>query len=119
MQFYIVQGKVYSDSLLTIAEGRINGWLAEHYFKNDPTNKVIVDSLQNAQKDENWDRYKVFSDSIQSLAKEYSNFEKHTIPDDQREIYKSIGGTPHLDQNYTVFGEVVKGLEVIDSIAVA
>ena len=35
----------------------------------------------------------------------------------QREIYKTIGGTPFLDQNYTVFGEVVKGLEVVDAIA--
>lgn len=34
-----------------------------------------------------------------------------------REVYKTIGGTPQLDQNYTVFGEVVQGLEVIDSIA--
>jgi peptidyl-prolyl cis-trans isomerase B (cyclophilin B) len=39
------------------------------------------------------------------------------IPLDQREVYKTIGGIPHLDQNYTVFGEVVKGLEVIDRIA--
>lgn len=39
------------------------------------------------------------------------------IPADQREVYKTIGGTPHLDQGYTVFGEVIKGLDVIDSIA--
>ena len=39
------------------------------------------------------------------------------IPLDQREVYKTIGGIPHLDQNYTVFGEVVRGLEVIDQIA--
>jgi cyclophilin family peptidyl-prolyl cis-trans isomerase len=40
------------------------------------------------------------------------------IPSDQRAIYKTIGGTPHLDQNYTVFGEVIRGLNVVDSIAV-
>jgi len=34
-----------------------------------------------------------------------------------REVYKTIGGTPQLDQNYTVFGEVVKGLDVVDKIA--
>ncbi|MGN6400227.1 MAG: peptidylprolyl isomerase [Flavisolibacter sp.] len=35
---------------------------------------------------------------------------------EQREYYKTIGGTPQLDQNYTVFGEVVKGLDVVDKI---
>lgn len=39
------------------------------------------------------------------------------IPEDQREVYKTIGGTPHLDRTYTVFGEVVSGLEVVDAIA--
>jgi cyclophilin family peptidyl-prolyl cis-trans isomerase len=39
------------------------------------------------------------------------------IPADQREAYKTVGGTPHLDQGYTVFGEVVDGLDVIDKIA--
>ena len=39
------------------------------------------------------------------------------IPAAQREAYKTIGGTPHLDQGYTVYGEVVKGLDVIDKIA--
>jgi peptidyl-prolyl cis-trans isomerase B (cyclophilin B) len=40
------------------------------------------------------------------------------IPAYQREVYKTLGGTPHLDQNYTVYGEVVKGIEVVDKIAV-
>ena len=39
------------------------------------------------------------------------------IPAEQREVYKTIGGTPHLDQGYTVYGEVVKGLDVLDNIA--
>lgn len=37
----------------------------------------------------------------------------------QKEIYSKIGGTPFLDQNYTVFGEVISGLDVIDKIAKA
>jgi peptidyl-prolyl cis-trans isomerase B (cyclophilin B) len=42
---------------------------------------------------------------------------KRKLPMEHREIYKTIGGTPHLDQNYTVFGEVVSGLDVVDRIA--
>jgi len=41
------------------------------------------------------------------------------IPSEQREVYKTIGGSPHLDQSYTVFGEVVKGLDAVDKIAAA
>ena len=42
---------------------------------------------------------------------------KRKIPAEQREVYKTLGGTPHLDQGYTVFGEVIKGTEVLDKIA--
>ena len=37
--------------------------------------------------------------------------------DEQRKVYTTIGGTPHLDYEYTVFGEVIDGLEVVDKIA--
>jgi len=39
------------------------------------------------------------------------------IPDSQRAIYKTLGGTPHLDGNYTVYGEIVQGLAMVDTIA--
>lgn len=40
-----------------------------------------------------------------------------TYSPEQRELYKKLGGTPALDMDYTVFGEVIEGLEVIDAIA--
>jgi len=59
---------------------------------------------------------KVFSDAgLDSVETFRLNGRK--IPAEQREVYKTIGGTPHLDQGYTVYGEVVKGLEVLDKIA--
>ncbi|MEJ7914535.1 MAG: peptidylprolyl isomerase [Chitinophagaceae bacterium] len=39
------------------------------------------------------------------------------LPPAHREVYKTLGGVPHLDQNYTVYGEVVRGLDVVDTIA--
>lgn len=42
---------------------------------------------------------------------------KRKIPGYQREVYKSLGGTPFLDQNYTIFGEVVSGMETVNKIA--
>ncbi len=39
------------------------------------------------------------------------------IPADQKEVYETLGGTPFLDMNYTVFGEVIMGMDVIDKIA--
>lgn len=42
---------------------------------------------------------------------------KRKLPPEHREVYKTVGGTPFLDQNYTVFGEMVSGYDVLDSIA--
>ena len=41
---------------------------------------------------------------------------KVVLPDSIREVYRTVGGTPHLDGQYTVFGHVVSGLEIVDKI---
>lgn len=48
---------------------------------------------------------------------EINRLKGRKLPLAHREVYKTLGGAPHLDQNYTIFGEVVKGMNVIDSIA--
>ncbi len=58
---------------------------------------------------------KVFTDQqLDNLEEKRLKFK---IPQWQREIYKTIGGTPHLDRNYTVYGEIVMGLDMVDKIA--
>ena len=59
---------------------------------------------------------KVFTDAgLDSV--ETFRLKGRKLPAAHRAVYKTLGGAPHLDQNYTVFGEVVKGVAVIDSIA--
>jgi cyclophilin family peptidyl-prolyl cis-trans isomerase len=56
----------------------------------------------------------VFNDAtLNSIEKKYNR----KFTNEQRQAYKTIGGAPHLDGNYTVFGEVYEGLDVIDKIA--
>ena len=57
---------------------------------------------------------KPFTDA--DLDKVESRF-KIKIPENHRAVYRTLGGAPFLDMNYTVFGEVVSGLDVIDKIA--
>ncbi|MBV7533681.1 peptidylprolyl isomerase [Chitinophaga sp. sic0106] len=59
---------------------------------------------------------KVFTDG-QLDTLERTRLGGRKIPVDQREVYKTVGGTPHLDQSYTVFGQVIKGIDIIDKIA--
>lgn len=58
---------------------------------------------------------KVFTDEQLDAAE--TNRLKFKIPLWQREVYKTLGGTPHLDRSYTIFGEIVSGLAMVDAIA--
>ena len=57
---------------------------------------------------------KTFTDEeLDKIEKRY----KLRFTPEQRQVYKTIGGAPHLDGSYTVFGEVIEGMEVVDKIA--
>ena len=116
-QFYIVQGKIQNDSLLGHNEGRINKMLARHYGTNDPANKPLIDSLEVARTQKDTVLSKELGTRLNLTLDSYWNFDKYQIPEAHRQVYQTLGGTPHLDQNYTVFGEVISGLEVVDAIA--
>ncbi len=116
-QFYIVKGKIQNDSLLDHNQGRINKMLARHYALNDPRHKPILDSLESARAKKDTVQIRVISERLNQIVENYSEFEPYVIPESHRLVYKEMGGTPHLDQNYTVFGEVISGQEVVDAIA--
>jgi cyclophilin family peptidyl-prolyl cis-trans isomerase len=59
---------------------------------------------------------KRFTDSALNVL-QATRLKGHIIPDWQRKVYESVGGVPHLDGSYTVFGEIVSGMDMVDEIA--
>lgn len=117
MQFYIVKGKVHNDSLLNLAEIYTNENMAMDYFKKKGQQNNLLDSIQKTMFSGKRERYKTLRDSALQLAKANPDFKSYVMPNGHKKVYKSIGGYPRLDQNYTVFGEVIEGLNIIDSIS--
>ena len=58
---------------------------------------------------------KIWNDS--SLQQQMARSPQRFFTEEQKQVYKTIGGVPHLDGNYTVFGQVIDNLWVIDSVA--
>ncbi|MES2140446.1 MAG: peptidylprolyl isomerase [Bacteroidota bacterium] len=117
-QFYIVQGKVYNDSLLNIQAKRITKLKLFNTVVNRDENKGLLKRYQAFVKTDQEDSMKVLNDIItKQVEAELPATKLYTFTDEQIKTYTTIGGTPHLDQSYTIFGEVYEGIEVIDLIA--
>jgi cyclophilin family peptidyl-prolyl cis-trans isomerase len=120
-QFYIVQGKIFTPDMLMQMEEKVNfpkrKKLVFDYIEK-PENAALkhrIDSLGRVQNMVAVNQE--FNNIALLLEPEYQKLDLFRYTADQIEIYGKQGGTPHLDQNYTVFGQVVDGLHVIDSIA--
>ncbi|WP_430814287.1 peptidylprolyl isomerase [Carboxylicivirga sp. RSCT41] len=115
-QFYIVQGKTYNDEGFASIEKRYVDMKRQQLFYQ--TLEEYKDTLQALQQAGNQQTFMDMRVLIEEeVEKKLSNEPKQAIPEELKEVYRTIGGVPHLDDNYTVFGEVVEGLEVIDAIA--
>lgn len=114
-QFYIVTGKVYNDSTLLSMESQMNENKINVIFNTLAQKHMKEIYKMRKANDENglYDlQEKLFAEAQEMAAKQP---EFHFTPE-QIEAYTTVGGTPHLDGEYTVFGEVVKGLDIVDKI---
>jgi len=112
-QFYIVQGIKYSDNELNQSLQRINSTMKQTLF-----NKLMKQTIDSVR----FSGTNVSDGKIQEIASvkmfQYlTKNEDFEFSQEQRNIYKNIGGTPRLDGTYTVFGEVIEGLDIVDKIA--
>lgn len=120
-QFYIIHGKVFSESELnqmSINGTRYKQQMAQQAFMKDSSNVWITEGykrcVENGIKDSVPYFQKKWEEGLMNAAMSADSIE---FNDDQKKLYTTIGGAPHLDGDYTVFGEIVEGLNIIDSIA--
>ncbi len=121
-QFYIVMGKTYDSVALKKAEIRVNreavtkiNYTTAFGGKSDGLKRQYFRLLYENKEDSLKYYARQLTDPYS--IKEYAKTPHYTFTKEQKKTYSTIGGTPHLDNNYTVFGEVIEGLDIIDKIA--
>lgn len=114
-QFYIVQGKVMNEvEIGQMEKNMLNKAKQNRFYQMADERSAEIQKLRAAQDKEGL--MKLQNELIALLEKEFEG-KKIEMPAEMKKDYMTIGGTPFLDNEYTVFGEVVEGLEVIDAIA--
>lgn len=115
-QFYIVQGQTYTNGALDTLELQINNRNIQLLNREYMTKyqQELIDLRDSGDMDAFNTRVSEIQDEVNEAI---SQLEPYTISAERRAAYTTVGGTPSLDDEYTVFGEVVEGLDVIDKIA--
>lgn len=119
-QFYLVQGRTFSAEQLKGFEQQINAQLKNNItraFFTAAENKEYLDRLVVAKKEANNEEIMAIMEEIEPMIDAKLDTKRFVYTAEQKTTYETIGGTPHLDLQYTVFGQVVDGLDVIDKIA--
>lgn len=115
-QFYIVTGKVYSEGEIKQLEKQ----------KESRLKQAIFNRLQNENKTTIMQYYKsgdkdslaIMRDTLigKTEIETEKRKEETKLTAQQREAYTTVGGVPFLDNEYTVYGEVTEGIEIVDKI---
>ena len=117
-QFYIVHGTKHTEEQLKVDPEKFNRALQQFFQKSE--NAHYRDSINTFIQNRDEPGFKAYLDKLRPVVEKQlgSSVEKDISPETLKK-YSTVGGTPMLDGQYTVFGKVIGGLEVIDKIAAA
>lgn len=119
-QFYIVTGKKMSDAELDNIDTQMRMMIDGHcraQWEAVPANGWVREIDLDALQASNPDSFAIVNAKIQeNYAAFRAKWPKLEFTPEMRNVYKTQGGTPFLDASYTVFGEVVQGMEVVRQI---
>ena len=111
-QFYIVWGQVYKENQLNQLGKQIRMQKVQDAF-NDLA-KARREEIMQMRRERNRAGLQELQDQL--IAEAENKVGKQGLTDEQMQLYSTVGGTPHLDGQYTVFGEVEEGLNVVEQI---
>ena len=117
-QFYIVTGRKFTEPQLLGMENKINEQHEEALF--DSLARQHMKEIYKMRKAGDNAGLLELQDTLEAQARELADKEeKFRFTPEQIKVYSTVGGAPHLDGSYTVFGEVTEGIEVVDNIEIA
>lgn len=116
-QFYIVTGKVYNEQQLRARERQINREIEQQIA--DSLAQQSREALMQLRRARDFKGINALQDEIIAKAEAEAKAHQFAFPAEVREAYTTIGGVPHLDGEYTVFGEVTEGMEIVEQFSQA